>query len=422
MAKSERAFEKSAKKRSSAHLPALTRTDLRILLSYNRKTGHLLNYEADSGRVTGPGMEVLRNRGTLQRLLDCKLISPGGKLTARGLGVCERLQKLDRDQTSAGDAAINESSPAMAPPLEAGSESQIGTKEASGELPPVDEGGPKDAGKAPVTEELNRTATQEDSKKKSPAKKTGTHHPPVAVPANTHGDKLTHKDLVSLVSPQSYEAEQFKILRNNILFPVTGKAPRSILVTSALQGEGKSFVAANLAVSIALNVNKHVLLIDCDLRKPDVHRLFGLGNVPGLSEFLVEHPDLSSLLQRINVERLSILPGGAVPPNPSELMSSERMTAMLEEVRHRYHDRLIVIDSPPPGLAAETSYLARQVDGILLVVEYGKTSREDVKDLMEVVGSEKILGVVINYLDWHVSKRYGYGKYGKYGAYGNGKK
>ena len=144
--------------------------------------------------------------------------------------------------------------------------------------------------------------------------------------------------------------------------------------------------------------------------------------MPGLSDYLAEHRNLAALLQRTDVERLSLLPGGPIPPNPSELMSSERMSAMLEEVKHRYNDRLIVIDSPPPGLAAETSYLARQVDGILLVVQYGKTPREDVEDLMDTVGSEKILGTVINYLDLHVSKRYGYGKYGRYGTYGNGKK
>jgi protein-tyrosine kinase len=98
------------------------------------------------------------------------------------------------------------------------------------------------------------------------------------------------------------------------------------------------------------------------------------------------------------------------------------MSEMLEEVKHRYRDRLIIIDSPPPGLAAETSFLARQVDGILLVVKYGKTARDDVEDLVETVGSEKILGVVINYLDMPMSRRYGYGKYGKYGGYANGKK
>ena len=118
------------------------------------------------------------------------------------------------------------------------------------------------------------------------------------------------------------------------------------------------------------------------------------------------------------VEKLSLLPGGPIPTNPSELMSSDQMSEMLEEVKYRYSDRLIVIDSPPPGLAAETSFLARQVDGIVLVVEYGKTPRENVEELMDTLGSEKILGTVINYLDFHVTKRYGYGKYGRYGRYG----
>jgi capsular exopolysaccharide synthesis family protein len=189
-----------------------------------------------------------------------------------------------------------------------------------------------------------------------------------------------------------------------------------------LQDEGKSFVAANLAVSLAMNINKHVLLIDADLRKPDLRRVFGFCDGPGLSDYLGARRSLDSLLVKTTVEKLTLLPGGPVPPNPSELASSEQMSAMLEEVKHRYQDRLIIIDSPPPGLAAETSFLARQVDGILLVVKYGKTPKEDVEDLMEIVGSDKILGVVINYLDMPMSRRYGYGKYGRYGGYGRGKK
>jgi exopolysaccharide/PEP-CTERM locus tyrosine autokinase len=255
------------------------------------------------------------------------------------------------------------------------------------------------------------------------ADKTVAQDPsPAPVPAVSFDDKRLNKNLVALVDPQSYEAEQFKMLRNNILFPAEGVAPRTILVTSSLPGEGKSFVSANLAVSIAMNINKHVLLIDCDLRKPDLHRVFGFGDVPGLSDYLPGHRSLDSLLLKTTVEKLTLLPGGPVAPNPSELASSERMSALLEEVKQRYQDRLIVIDSPPPGLAAETSFLARQVDGILLVVKHGKTPKEDVEDLMETVGSDKILGVVINYLDMPLSRRYGYGKYGRYGTYGNGKK
>ena len=171
-----------------------------------------------------------------------------------------------------------------------------------------------------------------------------------------------------------------------------------------------------------MNVNKHVLLVDGDLRKTDLHKAFGIGDVPGLSNYLTENQSLESLLVKTPVEKLTLLPGGPIPPNPSELASSEQMSALLDEAKHRYQDRLIVIDSPPPGLAAETSFLARQADGILLVVKYGKTPREDVEDLMDAVGSDKILGVVINYLDMPLSKRYGYGKYGRYGGYGRRKK
>jgi len=134
-----------------------------------------------------------------------------------------------------------------------------------------------------------------------------------------------------------------------------------------------------------------------------------------LSEYLMGHNDLESLLLKTSVDKLTLLPGGSVPPNPSELMSTERMSELLEEVKLRYHDRLIVVDSPPPALAAETTFLARYVDGVILVVKQGKTPREEVEDLMNMMGSEKILGCVINQLDVQISRYYGRKKYSKYG-------
>jgi exopolysaccharide/PEP-CTERM locus tyrosine autokinase len=279
---------------------------------------------------------------------------------------------------------------------------------------------------APSTGVKKRVGTELDMSGKMVGKKAEQNRSPALVPGVPLDYEVFDKNLVSLLDPQSFVAEQFKMLRTSILYPVSGAPPQSILVTSPLPGEGKSFVSANLAISIAMNINKYVLLVDCDLRKPDLHRIFGYGDVPGLSDYLAEHRGLDSLLLRTGVEKLTLLPGGPIPSNPSELMSSERMSAMLEEVKHRYHDRLIVIDSPPPGLAAETSFLARQVDGIILVVKHAKTPTEEVEDLMEKVGSEKIVGAVINHLDVQVSKRYGYGKYGnygkRYGTYGNKKK
>ena len=103
-------------------------------------------------------------------------------------------------------------------------------------------------------------------------------------------------------------------------------------------------------------------------------------------------------------------------------MSSEKMTVLLEEVKYRYHDRLIVIDSPPPSMAAETSFLARQVDGIIVVSKHDKTPKEGLEDLIERMGSEKILGTVVNFMESR-SRYYGYKKYGQYGRrYGYGKK
>ncbi len=213
-------------------------------------------------------------------------------------------------------------------------------------------------------------------------------------------------NLVMLLKPQSFEAEQFRILRTNLLFPASGEAPRSIMVTSAVPGEGKSFISANLAISIAQNVdNKYALLIDGDMHMPCIHRRFGFGDAPGLSEHLSADIPLSSLLLRTTVKRLSIMPGGKPPYNPSELLSSEKMSALLKEVQSRYNDRYTVIDSPPPKLTAETSVIARQVDGVLLVVKYGSTARKEVAELIDIIGKDKILGIITNWADTSTTYR-----------------
>lgn len=440
MGKIANALGKYAQERQAARLPKLTRTDWVALISYNRKTGHILNPDTGIGKPGNPSMEELKKIGTLQRLLDHKLIFPGGKLTPKGLAECERLKNRIQGRKPAVDddikikeEVIEDSHPddviielkEKVEPVESSDAVEDFTKKVvplvkrpvvlTPESTPQPELKEVSAIPPPVVEET--VVAVPDIPDAMDDKKIEEGRYSVSVPEVSFNDKMLSKNLVTLVNPDSYEAEQFKMLRNTILFPVSGPTPQSILVTSALQDEGKSFVAANLAVSIAMNINKHVLLIDCDLRKPDLHRVFGFGDVPGLSDYLAERRSLDSLLLKTAVEKLTLLPGGPIPPNPSELASSERMSAMLEEVKCRYQDRLIVIDSPPPALTAETSFLARQVDGILVVVRYGKTPKEDLEDLMETVGSDKILGVVINYLDMPMSRRYGYGKYGKYGTY-----
>jgi len=234
--------------------------------------------------------------------------------------------------------------------------------------------------------------------------------------AGTFSDNNIDRNLVAFINPNSFEAEQFKLLRTNLLFPVSGKPRRTIMITSAVPGEGKSFVAANLAVSIAQGINEHVLLIDCDMRMPSIHRSFGFGKVQGLSDYLANGASLSSSLLKTKVEKLTILPGGKPQHNPAELLSSEKMSQLLAEVKTRYSDRYIIIDSPPPQLTAETGAIARQVDGIIIVVKFGSTRRELVGDTLEKLDKKKIVGVIVNRFDIQ-SMKYGYGRYGKYGKY-----
>jgi exopolysaccharide/PEP-CTERM locus tyrosine autokinase len=225
--------------------------------------------------------------------------------------------------------------------------------------------------------------------------------------------------LIAAHHPHSFEAEQFRMLRTNLLFPKSGQvSPRTLLVTSALPGEGKSFVSANLAVTIAQNVDKHVLLIDADMRRPSVHKLFGFGGVNGLSNYLNGGHSLPELLLRTPYPRLNILPGGPVPSNPAELLSSGRMAALLREVKNRYDDRYIIIDSPPPHLTSESTALAKFVDGIILVVKLGATPRELITKLIDNFEKGSVIGTVANWMEHGALSHYGSDNYAKHHYFG----
>ncbi len=209
--------------------------------------------------------------------------------------------------------------------------------------------------------------------------------------------------------------ESFRRLRTRIIHPSEGMPARSILVVSASQAEGKSFVCANLGGIMAQGVDQYALIVDCDLRRPSMAGFFGRDNDKGLVNYLRDGVNLSSLIVQTGLKRLTLIPAGPPPGNPSELLSSARMTAMIDEVVNRYQDRFILLDSPPVQAASETAVLAQHVDGVILVVRWGGPGREQVKQLVDQIGKEKIIGVVFNAFKMTIldtgMKKEGYYKY-----------
>ncbi len=220
------------------------------------------------------------------------------------------------------------------------------------------------------------------------------HRLPVVPPSAQSGQ--WDERLVLAMAMTGPVAENIRGLRTRILHPFTGKRPRSLLITSASPEEGKSFICANLAISLAQGVDNYCLLVDCDLRRPTQHTLFGLDNRTGLSDYLQKTKALPELIARSGVDKLSILPSGPLTINPAELLGSSYMASLVEELMQRYDDRIVLLDSPPLHAASETAVLAQHVDGVILVVRSGFARREHVKTLVEAIGRDKITGIVFN--------------------------
>jgi len=205
-----------------------------------------------------------------------------------------------------------------------------------------------------------------------------------------------NRRLVCLHDPSSPAAECYKILRSKLIVGDSGELRRAIMVTGAEPKDGKSLVAANLAVSIAQGMNHYVLLVDCDLRRPSLHKTFGLQAQHGLRDYLEEGSAITPYLLKTAMRKLTLIPAGKPLASPSELLGSNKMQLLMQELIGRYQDRFIILDSPPAQFTAETSSLFSLMDGVLLVVRSGKTARGPVLDVIDNVGREKILGVVFN--------------------------
>jgi protein-tyrosine kinase len=192
-------------------------------------------------------------------------------------------------------------------------------------------------------------------------------------------------------------SDQLKILRTQVLHDLKHSEKNTILISSANYGEGKTLTAINLAISFSHQLHKTVMLVDADIRKPKVHEYLGLGINPGLSDYLVgEYDDVSDLLINPGMDRIVILPSGKPRRNSAELLSSLRMKSLFRDIKHRYSDRVIIFDGAPILEAADPLVFTEFIDGIILVVEAEKTSREDIKRVMEMMKDKNIIGTVFN--------------------------
>lgn len=216
------------------------------------------------------------------------------------------------------------------------------------------------------------------------------------------------KRLVVSTAPRSPAAEAYRVLRTNLQFSSLDKPLRALLVTSPGPGEGKSTTVANLAIVMAQMGNR-VLLMDADLRRPNVHRLFQLPNGVGLTTALLQiGHNLETTVQPSGHLNLDVITTGPIPPNPAELLGSERMHDLLDQLRERYDT--VLIDSPPILAVADAAILSNQVDGVLLVVSAGETRFDMLTRALERLDSVGThpLGVVLNKLTERTSGGYYY--------------
>lgn len=191
-------------------------------------------------------------------------------------------------------------------------------------------------------------------------------------------------------------SDQVKILRTQVLQRMQETGANSLLVTSANPGEGKTFTATNLAVSMAQALDRTTLLVDTDLRSPDVGTRFGLNGNPGLAAYLEEGAELADLLVNPGIPKLTVLPAGRPRRNSSELLGSPRMEALVGEMKARYPDRFLVFDGTSLLSCADAQVFARYVDAVVLVVEGERTPAADVARALDLLEGLPLLGLVYN--------------------------
>ena len=209
-------------------------------------------------------------------------------------------------------------------------------------------------------------------------------------------------------APKSIDAEAYRSLRSNIEYSSFDDEYRVIVVTSSVPEEGKSTTSGNLAIALAQSGNS-VLLVDCDMRKPSIHKMFKISNAAGTAELLLRKKLFEEVANKYN-ENLTIITAGKIPPNPSEMLASRAMTAFIEEMKKEF--KYIILDTPPLQAVTDAQVLSTKADGVLLVVKAGSTKREMVFNSVDLIKKVqgKVIGTVLNGVENKKNNYYYYGE------------
>lgn len=229
-------------------------------------------------------------------------------------------------------------------------------------------------------------------------------------------DRLKHQGMVTPDAPRSQIADEFRVIKRPIVRNALGRSGTRIkngnlvMVTSSLPGEGKTFTSVNLALSIAMELDTTVLLIDGDVAHPDLPKRLGVKNSPGLLELLTRDDiDVGDVLVRTNIENLSIMPAGTHHRRATELLASEQMAILLRELASRYPDRVIIFDSPPLLATTEARVLATHMGQIVMVVAADKTRQQVVNLALSTIESCEVVLMLLNKAEkTDVGTYYGY--------------
>lgn len=238
------------------------------------------------------------------------------------------------------------------------------------------------------------------------------------VPPKARTEIISSPNIITISQPESPISEEFRRLKSILIRVTKSDFKNTIMITSSVEDEGKSITAINLAVTLAQEIDHTILLIDADLRKPKIHEYLGINYKYGLSDYLTRDIDVSDVLVKTNIGKMVVIPAGRMVRNPVELLSSEKMKYFINDIKHRYMDRYVIIDSPPIQSCAEGISIGSYVDGIVFVVKEGLAQRSVIEDALGMIKDFNILGVVYNgvgdvSLDGHYSKYYN--KYGQRG-------